>query len=222
MRDTGCCCPIPHACLSAELESLLATQRAREYAGELGVQQGAGQLGAMHQRNRALEQQVGVGFRLVSSILLSARAISARHHVNSLWTPNLLAYELSMQADTIVYCHRSCLQVAQLQQQVSMLQQSRDIQDRELSRLKAEALGLAARTAAAASGSGAGSPAAAGLRPGSSRASSSGGDGAPLQAQLSRLQRELAAAQSDRQHLQTQLAHLAASSNSSGSGVSGH
>jgi hypothetical protein len=40
-------------------------------------------------------------------------------------------------------------QVAVLQQQVVVLQQSREAQDRELSRLKTEALTLAARTAAA-------------------------------------------------------------------------
>lgn len=50
-----CCTPM----LLAELESLLAAQRAREYSGELGLQQGAGQLGAIQQRNKALEQQVG-------------------------------------------------------------------------------------------------------------------------------------------------------------------
>jgi hypothetical protein len=114
------------------------------------------------------------------------------------------------------------LQVTQLQQQVSVLQQSRDIQERELSRLKAEALTLAARTAAAV-GAGPDSPAAAGSRPSSSRASSNGGDTLrvpDLHAQLTRLQRELAAAQLDRQQLQAQLARLAASSSSSGSGVS--
>jgi Tfp pilus assembly protein FimV len=117
-----------------------------------------------------------------------------------------------------------CPQVTHLQQQVSMLQQSRDIQDKELARLKAEALSLAARTAAAAVISNSvGSPA--GGAPGgrSSRPSSSGSaDGvhvSQLQAQLSRLQRELTAAQADRQQLQEQLAHLAAGSNSS-SGVS--
>lgn len=47
--------------MPAELESLLAAQRAREYAGELGLQQGVGQLGAIQQRNKALEQQVGTG-----------------------------------------------------------------------------------------------------------------------------------------------------------------
>lgn len=53
----GPCCTL---LLSAELESLLAAQRVREYSGELGLQQGAGQLGAIQQRNKALEQQVGL------------------------------------------------------------------------------------------------------------------------------------------------------------------
>lgn len=44
--------------LHAELEALLAAQRAQEYSGQLGLQQGAGQLGAIQQRNKALEQQV--------------------------------------------------------------------------------------------------------------------------------------------------------------------
>lgn len=43
------------------------------------------------------------------------------------------------------------VQVDQLQHQVLGLQQSREVQDKELSRLKAEALTLAARTAATAS-----------------------------------------------------------------------
>jgi hypothetical protein len=104
-----------------------------------------------------------------------------------------------------------------------MLQQSRDIQDKELARLKAEALSLAARTAATVISNSVGSPAGAGAGGHSSRPSSSGSaDGAhvsQLQAQLTRLQRELTAAQADRLQLQEQLAHLAAGSNSS-SGVS--
>lgn len=96
-----------------------------------------------------------------------------------------------------------------------MLQQSRDIQDRELSRLKAEALTLAARTAAVAAGGGSvqGSPAAARVQgaPGSSRASSSGSGGG-----VGLLQRDLATAQADRQQLQSQLTRMAAESSSSG------
>jgi hypothetical protein len=42
----------------AELESLLVAQRARVYADELGVKHGVDQLGAIQQRNKALEQQV--------------------------------------------------------------------------------------------------------------------------------------------------------------------
>lgn len=92
----------------AELESLLAAQRVREYAGELGVQQGAGQLGAMHQRNRALEQQVGAGAGLWSSILLSGTT----HRVISMQQSNSLGLLIfcltrvllliSMQADNNV------------------------------------------------------------------------------------------------------------------------
>ena len=42
----------------AELEGLLAAQRAREYRSELDGARSGGQLGAVQQRNRVLEEQV--------------------------------------------------------------------------------------------------------------------------------------------------------------------
>ena len=81
----------------AELEGLLAGMRAKEFRTGLDVQKSGGQLGALVERNRLLQEQV-----------------------------------------------------ATLQQQVIALQQSRDVQDRELSRLRSETLLLAKQTAAAA------------------------------------------------------------------------
>mgnify|MGYP001807036176 CR=1 FL=1 len=49
-------------------------------------------------------------------------------------------------------CVPLCLQVASLQHQVGALQASREAQDRELSRLRGEALALAASTAASLEG----------------------------------------------------------------------
>lgn len=43
----------------SELEGLLASQRAREYRSELDVANRGGQLGAMQQKNRIMEEQVG-------------------------------------------------------------------------------------------------------------------------------------------------------------------
>jgi hypothetical protein len=85
----------------AELEGLLASIRAKEFRTGLDVQKSGGQLGALVERNRLLQEQV-----------------------------------------------------ATLQQQVIALQQSRDVQDRELSRLRSETLLLAKQTAAAAAGGG--------------------------------------------------------------------
>jgi chromosome segregation ATPase len=81
----------------AELEGLLANLRAKEFRSGMETQKSGGQLGAVTERNKLLQQQVTT-----------------------------------------------------LQQQVTALQQSRDVQDRELARLRTEALELAQRTAAAA------------------------------------------------------------------------
>lgn len=84
-------------CRVAELEGLLANLRAKEFRSGMETQKSGGQLGAVTERNKLLQQQVTT-----------------------------------------------------LQQQVTALQQSRDVQDRELARLRTEALELAQRTAAAA------------------------------------------------------------------------
>jgi hypothetical protein len=79
------------------------------------------------------------------------------------------------------------LQVSTLQQRVVALQQSHEVQDKELARLRAETLALAARTAAASTGSpGMGSA----QRSGSSAGSSGGGGehARQLQVQMEQLQ----------------------------------
>lgn len=60
-----------HVC---NLAGLLAGMRAREFRVELGAAQGGGALGALQERNRLLEEQVGgVCWRATSSMLQAPR-----------------------------------------------------------------------------------------------------------------------------------------------------
>lgn len=59
----------------AELEGLLSAQRAREYRSGMDVAAAGGQLGMVQQRNRMLEEQVGmVGCGVLVWLLASAGA----------------------------------------------------------------------------------------------------------------------------------------------------
>jgi cell division septum initiation protein DivIVA len=109
-------------------------------------------------------------------------------------------------------------QVGQLQQQVAALQAAREAQDRELARLTAQAVALAARTAAAKAAAPATGAGGSSSSDGGSRAGSTGGGGVGqpqpelslLQGQVGHLQADLSAAHADRQRLHAQLAALAA------------
>jgi hypothetical protein len=95
-------------------------------------------------------------------------------------------------------CPVDPLQVTTLQQRVVALQQSHEVQDKELARLRAETLALAARTAAASTGSpGVGSAQRSG--------SSSGSRGGTGDQQAHQLQQQVAQLQEANTWLQQQL-----------------
>jgi hypothetical protein len=91
-----------------------------------------------------------------------------------------------------------CLQVSTLQQRVVALQQSHEVQDKELARLRAETLALAARTAAASTGS-------PGIGSAQRSSSSTGSRGGTGDQQAHQLQQQVAQLQEANTWLQQQL-----------------